>query len=223
MKQAFLLLSTILITSLIYSQAYEGTVEYDKKKQAAFIIEYHYSSEAVENAILQKMEKLGYKGKAEKGLFNKDKGFRVYKNAFITEISSNSMDYMIRVDQKSRKAKDESIVYLVIIKDGENAMAKFDAYDVRQAKTFLNNLEPEVVAADLELQIKDQEDMVAKAEKKFRNLQSDKKDMEDKIKKLQDDIQKNIKDQDDTQKDIENQRQVLENLKLKRKTDGKTL
>jgi peptidoglycan hydrolase CwlO-like protein len=102
-------------------------------------------------------------------------------------------------------------------------MAKFDAYDVKQAKEFLNNLEPEVVAADLELQIKDQEDMVAKAEKKFRNLQSDKKDMEDKIKKLQDDIQKNIKDQDDTQKDIENQRQILENLKLKRKTDDKTL
>jgi len=222
MKQAILLLFTISITSCVFSQAYEGTVEYDKKKQAAFVIEYHYSAEAVENAILQKMEKLGYKGKEEKGLFNKDKGFHVFKNAYITEISSNSMDYMIKVEQKSRKAKDESVVYLIINKDGENAMAKFDAYDVKQAKEFLNNLEPEVVAADLELQIKDQEDMVAKAEKKFRNLQSDKKDMEDKIKKLQDDIQKNIKDQDNTQKDIENQRQILENLKLKRKTD-KTL
>ena len=98
------------------------------------------------------MEKLGYNGKDEKGLFNKDKGFRVYKNATIPEISSKSMDYIV------------------------------------------------------------------KAEKKFKNLRSDKEDLENKIKKLQDDIQKNLKDQEDTQKDIENQRKSLEDLKFKRKS-----
>jgi peptidoglycan hydrolase CwlO-like protein len=133
------------------------------------------------------------------------------------------MDYIIKVDQKSKKEKDESIVYLIINKDGENAMPKFDAADIEQAKAFLNNLEPDVVAAGLELQIKDQEDVVSKAEKKLRGLKDDKEDMEKKIKKLQDDIQKNLKDQDNTQKDIENQRQELENLKLKRKPVDKSL
>src|SRR5882724_1349150 len=203
------LYALIFMTGIGFAQAYEGNIEYNKKKQPAFVIEFNYPVEAVENAIVQKMEKLGYKGKEEKGLFNKDKGFRVYKNAFITDISGSSMDYIIEVDQKSRKEKDASVLYLIIIKGDENAMTHFDGYDVGRAKSFLNNLEPDVEAAGLELQITAQQDVVAKAEKKFKNLQSDKADMENKIKKLQDDIQKNLKDQDAAQKDIEDQRQAL--------------
>ena len=216
-KSILFSLALFLIAGTGFSQAYEGSIEYSKKKEPAFIIEFNYPVEAVQNAILLKMERLGYKGKEEKGLFNKDKGFRIYKNAFITDISSNSMDYLISVDRKSRKEKDEAIVYLIIMKDGINAMGGFDAYDVGRAKSFLNNLEPEVAAANLELQIQEQEDVVAKAEKKFKNLQSDKEDMENKIKKLQQDIQTNIKDQENTQKEIENQKEVLESLKFKRK------
>lgn len=223
MKQVIFFLLTITMSSLVFSQAYEGSIEYDKTKQRAFVINYHYSPEAVENAVIQKMEKMGYKGKEEKGLFNKDKGFQVFKNVFISEISQNSMDYMFKVEQKSRKEKDESVLYLIIYSGGENAMPKFDVYDIEKAKSFLNNLAPDVEAADLELQIEAQENTVAKAEKKFKNLQSDKEDMEDKIKKLQDDIQKNLKDQDDAQKDIENQKQILESLRLKRKPVEKTL
>lgn len=223
MRQAILFMLSITISSFAFAQAYEGTIEYDKVKQRAFVIDYHYSPEAVENAIIQKMGKLGYKGKEEKGLFNKDKGFHVFKNAFVTDISPSSMDYMFKVEQKSRKDKDESVLYLIIYSGGDNVMSKFSVYDIGQAKSFLNNLAPEVEAADLELQIETQEEVVAKAEKKFKGLQSDKEDMENKIKKLQDDIQKNLKDQEDTQKEIENQRQALENLRLKRKPAEKTL
>jgi hypothetical protein len=206
-----------LFSTAIFAQAYESTTDYNKKKQAAFAIDYNYSEEAVENAIIKKMDKLGYNGKAEKGLFNKDKGFTVYKNATITEISSKPMDYVIKVDQKSRKENDKAIVYLIILKDGENAMTNLDAYDIGHAKSFLNDLLPEVEAANLELQISAQEDVLVKANKKFKNLQADKEDMEKKIKKLQDDIQKNLKDQDDSQKDIESQKKSLEDLKYKRK------
>ena len=201
-----------------FTQAYETSTDYDKKKQAAFAIDYDYSEEAVQNAIMKKMEKLGYNGKAEKGLFNKDKGFRVYKNTVISEISSKSMDYVIKVDQKSRKENDKSIVYLIILKDDQNAKGSLDTYDTDQVKSFLSNLRPEVEAADLELQIGKQEDVVVKAEKKIKNLRSDKEDLENKIKKLQEDIKKNLKDQDDTQKDIENQKKALEDLKYKRKS-----
>jgi len=223
MKQVIFLLLTVTLSSHVIAQAYEGSIEYDKKKQRAFVIDYHYSQEAVENAVIQKMQNLGYKGKEEKGLFNKDKGFHVFKNAYVTDISQSSMDYMFKVEQKSRREKDESVLYLIIYNSGNNAMEKFTVYDIDQAKSFLNKLAPDVEAADLELQIEAQEEVVAKAEKKFRGLQSDKEDMENKIKKLENDIQKNIKDQEDTQKDIENQQQALENLRLKRKPAEKTL
>ena len=219
MKKLIPALLVLLFSSInAFTQAYESSTEYDKKKQTALSIDYNYREEAVENAIIKKMEKLGYNGKDEKGLFNKDKGFRVYKNATITEISSKSMDYIVKVDQKSRKEDDKSIVYLIILKDGENAMSGFDGYDLDHAKSFLNSLLPDVEAANLELQIQAQEDVLVKANKKLKNLQSDKGDLENKIKKLEDDIQKNLKDQENTQKDIENQRKGLEDLKLKRKS-----
>jgi peptidoglycan hydrolase CwlO-like protein len=218
MKKLILSVSVlILLTTAGFTQAYQGSVEYDKQKQDAFVIEYNYPAEAVENAIVQKMQKLGYKGKEEKGILNKDKGFRVYKAAYVTDISNTSMDYIIDVERKSRKEKDVSVLYLIINKDGASAMKGFDDSDMQKAKSFLNNLLPDVEASNLELQIKDQEEVVAKAEKKYKKLQDDKEDMDHKIQKLQDNIKDNLKDQDDTQKEIDNQKQALEALKMKRK------
>jgi len=164
----------------------------------------------VEDAIINKMEKLGFKKK-------ESKGFLVYKNVVLTDISAEAADYMIKVERKSRKDKDESIVYLLISRNDENIIARSDALVNSNTKTFLNNLSPDVEAYNLEVQIKDQENTVEKAEKKLRNLQDDKESMEKKIKKLQDDLEENAKDQADQQKDIEKQKQVLEALKGKRK------
>ena len=81
---------------------------------------------------------------------------------------------------------------------------------------FLNDL-GRIRITNNQLDIKSQEDVVAKAEKKLKRLQDDKKDMEDKIRKLQDDIRTNERDQENTQKDIINQKLNLENLRNKRR------
>lgn len=213
----FLCICLVLFSNLAFSQAYEGNIEYNKKKQQAVLIDYAFSQEAVENAIVQKMEKLGYKAKTEKGMFNKDKGFIVFKNAFITDISDNSMDYIIKVDRKSRKEKDETTLYLIMSKDETNALASMDASGVGKAKSFLNGLLPDIEEANLELEIEAQDGTVVKAEKKYKNLQDDQQSLEKKIKGLQADLEKNIKDQENQQKEIENQKQALELLKGKRK------
>jgi hypothetical protein len=220
MRKTLLLLSLIsTISSIAFSQAYEGKIEYDKKKQEAFVIEYPYPQEAVENALIKTMEKLGYKGKEEKGLFNKDKGFRVYKGAFITDINSGSMDYAFKVDSKGKKDK-EAVIYMVILaRDGVNAKTSFESRDVEKAKSFLNNLQPMMEEANLELEIRDQEGAVAKAEKKLKDLNDDQDAMEKKIKKLQEDLKDNAKDQDQQQKEIEDQKKILETMKGKRKSD----
>jgi hypothetical protein len=216
-KMLFILCIALFMSFTGSAQAYEGKIEYNKKKQTAFVIDFPYSPEAVENAFVQKMEKLGYRGKEEKGIFNKDKGFRVFRNAFITDISDKKFDYIINVERKSRKEKDEAVLYLLVMFGDENAISRFDAADMSRGKEFLNRLMPDVEAANLELEIKAQEDVVTKAEKKLRGLENDKSDMESKIKKLQKDIEDNIKDQEKTQKDIEDQKEALESLKLKRK------
>ena len=193
------------------AQAYEGTTQYDKKKQRAIVIDYPYPAEAVQNAIIKKMELLGYKPKEEKGLLNKDKGFLIYKNAYVTDISNERMDYMVKVERKSRKENDAAVLYIIMNKDAQNAMDVLDAYGVDRAKSFLNNMMPDIEAANLELQIKAQEEVVAKAEKKLRGLKDDQSSLEKKL-------QENKTDQENTQKDIENQKQSLGTLIGKRKS-----
>jgi hypothetical protein len=218
MRRASLFISLFLMLSgPVFSQAFEGTVEYNKKKHAAYIIEYAYPPEAVENALIEKMEQLGYKSKEEKGMFNKDKGFRVHKGAYINDIHESSMDYAFKVERKSRRDKDESVVYLVILRNGQDAKSIFLNTDIEKAKSFLNNLQPRVESSHLELQIKGQEDGVSKAEKKLKTLQEDQTAMEKKIKQLQEDLETNAKDQEKQKKEVDSQKSILDVLKGKRK------
>ena len=192
------------------AQAYEGTTQYDKKKQIAILIDYAYPSQAVENAMIQRMEKLGYRAKEEKGILNRDKGILVFKSVYVTDISKEKMDYIIKVERKGKKENDESILYLILQKEGENAMDKLEATDIGKAKLYLNNMLPDIEAANLELQIKAQEEVLAKAEKKLKGLQDDKIELEKKL-------SENATSQDNSIKDIEAQKQSLETLRGKRK------
>ena len=191
--------------------AYEGTAEYDKKKQQVFLIDYAYPPEAVENAVVKKMGRLGYKSKEEKGLFNKDKGYRNFKEAYITDISADKMDYIIKVEGKGKK-NESSVITLIIMKEGNNMKPSFDAYLIDKVKAFLNSLQPDVEAENLELEIIAQEDAVNKAEKKLRGLKDDQSDLEKKLKN-------NQEDQRNTEKEIEAKKQALDALKARRVTE----
>jgi len=210
MKQIIVTLLAVFSSLVVLSQSYEGTIEYQKKDQKAMVIDFPYSPSVVEDAIVMKMEKMGYKKK-------ESKGFLVYKNAVISDISSEPADYMIKVERKSRKEKDESVVYIVMNRADENLIARSDALINSNVKTFLNGMAPHVEAYNLEVEIKKQEEAVAKAEKKLKNLVDDKETMEKKIKKLQDDLKENAKDQEAQAKEIEAQKQALEAMVGKRK------
>ena len=211
------LLIILSSTFLLSAQPHEDQIEYDKKKQDCLVMEYNFPLQAVENAFKSRMESLGYNGKEEKGLFNKDKGFRVYKDVTISDISANRYDFVISVERKSRKKDDESVFYFIILKEGNNALSGLNSEEMGKAKTFLINLIPDIEAANLEIMIIDQEEVVSKEEKKLKSLKDDKEDLEKKIRKLQDDIKDNDRDQDKQQKEIENQRKALKDLKAKRK------
>ncbi len=211
MKRCILFICVVLLVSAnAFSQAYESNITYDKKKQKAITIDYAYSQEAVQNAIVQKIEKMGNAGKEEKGLFNKDKGFIIFKDAFVTDVSEERMDYILKVERKSRRDKDETTLYMILNKGGVDAITNMSAGDVGRAKLFLNNLLPDIEEAKLELDIKAQDEAVVKSEKKFKDLQDEKADLEKKL-------QKNAEDIVNQQKQIENQRTALEGLKGKRK------
>jgi chromosome segregation ATPase len=97
-------------------------------------------------------------------------------------------------------------------KDGTNVIDKMPADEISSAKAFLNGMLPDIEAANLELQIKAQEEVVTKAEKKLKDLKVDQASLEAKL-------QQNKTDQENTQKDIEAQKQSLGILIGKRKTN----
>lgn len=223
MNRVLLYLLIVSLSSLTaFSQVSQETIEYNKQKHSAFKMEYAYSAEAVEKALVQRMDQLGYRAKDDKdkgllNLFNKDKGFMVFKNAFVTEISEKSMDYVFKVESRNKKEKIGSAIYMVLIKDGVNATSVFNESDAEKAKSFLINLSPDVESSHLEIQIKGQEEGVAKSEKKFRTLQNDSLNLQNKIRELNAQLEKLIKDQEFQQKDIENQKRLLDEMKGKRK------
>jgi len=213
MRKLILFTIFLSVSFLVKGQAHEGTIEFNKGKQACIVMEYNYPPEAVENAMRAKLLKLGYGGKEEKGMFNKDKGFRVYKETTVGEISPNKYDYAINIERKSHKDADETIVSLVIFKDDANALSKLSSDELEKVKSFLNNLLPEVEASNLEILIGAQILSLEKADKKLKTLQ-------DENKKLHEVLEKNIKDQELQKKEIENQNKSLDALKGRRKVSA---
>ena len=213
MKKAFFFFClTFVVATIAGAQAYEDKIQYDKDKQAAVAVDYSFREEALENAFIERMKKLGYKPKEEKGFLNRDKGFLVFKNARVQEISRDQLDYVIKVEKKSKKTTDESVLYLVILNNEVNVIASMSNADIARTKKFLNNLLPDVEAADLELQIRDQEQSLADAEKKLRTLQAEKEVLDTKL-------ADNVRTQEETAKEIESRKLSVETLKGKRKNE----
>lgn len=208
-KAAFLLMVIFGFSLTSVAQAYEGTVQFDKRKQSALVIEYNYPAQAVENAITQYIERLGFKAKEEKGILNRDKGFMVFKNAFVPDIYADRVDYIIKTERKSRKEEDVSIFYLLMNRNDKSMLQAMSFEDISRAKLFLNNFHPQVEAAYLEIQIKEQEEIVTKAEKKLNDLKAEQSTLEKKL-------DENKTNQEATQKDIESQKQRLGLLQGKR-------
>lgn len=206
------LLFLLLLSGLLASsqQAYEDNIEYQKKKQPGFAIDFPYPPSVVEDALVEKLEKMGYKTK-------ESKGFRNYKGTVIPAISQESMDYVFRVERKSRKEKDEAVIYMMINKGDANMMSLLGSDVKTQARIFLNGLAPYMEAYNLEVEIRAQEEVLEKAAKKLSKLEEDADDLQKKLKKLNDDIEDNKKDQESQSKEVDNQKQVLESMKGKRK------
>lgn len=219
MNKVFLFsLIASLFSMTVFSQVSQEMIEYNKQKHHAFKMEYSYPVAVVEKTLLDRMEELGYRGKEEKGILNRDKGFVVHKGAFVSKINDKSMDYAFKIEPRNKKDKTGSVVYLVIMKDGANATSTFTDVEIDRVNSFLTDLIPDVETAHLEMQIKGQEESVVKSEKKLKSLQTDSLNLENKIRNLHLQLDKVVNDQVFQQKDIENQKKLLDEYKGKRKT-----
>ena len=209
-----LIVALVFIGSKLMAQSRVGTVEYDRQQVASYIIDLPYSTEIVKEAINNRFKNMGVKGKDKKG-------FLEYRNVIIPEISSSPIDALIKVERPNRREKNASVVYMIVNPAGEPAIAgrSTDTYS-SGSHNFLNGLTVQTQDHSLELDIKNQEDEVKKAEKKFNNLVDDGNDMVKKLKRLQEDIEENKKNQALQTSEIQKQRDALVLMQSRRRKQG---
>jgi hypothetical protein len=221
MKYISILIASIIISGLVFSQSpMPTTAEYNGQKYPCYIMEYNLPPEETKDVIVNKLKSDGYNA-------SKSKGYLVYRNTRLKDLDPNEpQDVFFKIDRKSRKEKDKSIVTMITAKSGTIPEEK-----VKGAKTvaaiepsansvsFLNSFQSNINLSAYNLAVSNQQDVVDKAEKKLKNLQDDQSKMEKKIKNLQDDLSKNKKDQQNQIEEIGKQKTILEQKRAAKPTD----
>jgi hypothetical protein len=198
------LVTVISLSTPVFSQSGETTVDYQKGDRIAATIELPYSASVVEDAIKIYMEKRG-------GKSDHIKSFDVYRNTRLDENDAELVDVHYKVDRKIFKERESTVVYLLLGRPGENIGARTieDRFKVSDSKELLNRMAPYIDAYNLDVQIKKQEEVVKKSEKRLLNLKDDQYDLEKKLRSLQDKITQNKNDQQVQTEDLNRQKDAL--------------
>jgi hypothetical protein len=219
-KSIALLLVLFIASGALLAQSNVTSVSYNKVSQPALMLDMPYSEDISQDFIIANLKKTGYDPETKGKLFwkqNKLDGFYIFKNVRL-EGATESLDLYFKVESKGRKSNASTIYLLLSKQEGSFVPTSPEEPDYAAAKNFLNGFVDQAGAYKLDLDIKDQEDVVKKEEKKLDKLQENEKDMLKKIDDLQKDIRKNKSDQESQQKTIENEKERLNNLKSQVKT-----
>ena len=184
-----LLIVTAFVSLLTGTSAFaqtdpiEGTIEYQKGVKRTAVIELPFSPDIVEGALKNAIAKNGVKEERLKGM-------QVFKNARLTPTDGEAADLYFKVEKKSRRDDNNSIVYLIMGRPNENVALRTpdDAYRIQDAKAFLGSFQPQVQSYELEQNISRNENDIKKSEKKLNDLQDDRKRLEKKIQDQQQDL-----------------------------------
>jgi hypothetical protein len=209
----FILSCCVLFMSVVAvaQQAFEGKTKFKKNEIAAIVCEMQGERKLTEKAIVDNLE-------AKYGKSKSEKDFNVFKGVKIPELGPDTYDIYVLVEKKSKKEDDKSLVYVAISMGNENFVSSAANLALMEnAKKFTQSMLPWVAAADLERQIKNQEEEVKKAERKHSNSVEDGQDLEKRKAKIEKEIEENKRDQETKKSEAEKQKQILEALKSKRK------
>lgn len=212
MKTLFTMFVLLGISAFAFSQVKDGTVALNKIDRPAVIGEYEYEASIVEAVILEDMKYQGF-GKGD-GF----KGFQKYAGILFTNLSSEKIDFYFKVDPKSKKEKDKSIVYVVISKGYDNFVSSSsDPAIIEATKQYLSGLIDKFGQQKIKLAIEEQKEIVEKADKKLNSLVVTAESLKTKLKEIEDSIVKNAQEQETQKTVLAKEKELLENLKLQLK------
>lgn len=201
-----------------HPQVRKALIDFNGGKYNGFEVELNASPDIVEEVIKQKFKSMGTKPK-------ETKGFMVFRNVILSQVdATKSVDAIIRVEKKSKKEKEQSIVSFIAAPAGEIPEDKIKGDAAATAVNTLDNgdafllgMLPAVNSAVFDKDLTAQQLIVKKEEKTLANLKDDQSDLEKKIKKLQSDLEYNIKAQEKQTIEVDKMKNKLSEL-LSKKT-----
>lgn len=218
MKYIFTLIVSLLSAGFTFAQTpMNSTAEYNGQKYPCFITEYNLPPDDTKNVIVEKLRAEGYNA-------DKSKGYLVYRNVRLQELdSAGAQDVFLKIDRKSRKEKDKSIVTMITAKAGvipedkvKGATMVANVESSPNSISFINSFQSGINLQAYNLAVSDQQDVVAKAEKKLQSLQDDSVKLVKKINEYQNDLEVNKKDQQKQWDEIAKQKAILDDTKAKK-------
>ena len=222
MKYIFTLLITLLIAGFSVAQSpMKTTAEYNGQKYPCYIIEYNLPPEETQNVMVEKLRSEGYRA-------DKSKGFLVYRNVRLKDLNNEEpQDVLFKVERKSRKENDKSIVTIITAKSGlisedkvkgARSVAEFEPS--LNSIPFIKSFQSAIDLQSYQLAVSAQEDEVANAEKKLKSLESDQQKLERKIKDYQNDLEQNKKDQATQAGEIAKQKTLLDQRRAEKPAES---
>jgi hypothetical protein len=190
-------------------------VEFNGGKYNGYQVELNAAPDIVENAVRERFKQQGSKPK-------ETKDFLVYRNVVMPLIDATKpIDAFIKVERKSRKEKEQSVVFLIATLPGEipedkvksgaaTGLAVITPFE--KGGNFLTGFLPDVKQGVYEKDRASQQSQLKKEEKKLADLVAEQADMEKKLKKLQSDIEYGVKAQENQAAEVEKAKDRLNDL-----------
>jgi hypothetical protein len=172
------------------TRRYEGTVEYQKTKQPATILEFNYPEKDVEQALENYVQKQGGKVKSNKG-FNYVKSLKLHNR----ENRLFDVYYKVTGSGKGDKAKSTAYIILaepgedILLRDSSNSNSHAAAAASVGAVTFFETMGSEIGDYDLDKKITEQEASAKKTEKDLSSLDKKRQSLEKELDNLRKDIE----------------------------------
>jgi hypothetical protein len=215
MKKIIVSIAVLLFSAPIYAQSEAGNVTVQNATLPAVVLELNYAPDLVSDAL---NDYLSRKGRSKR---EDIKGFTTYRNTQAVQGDSVNADLYFKIERKSRKEKQVTVVSLLLNRPAPDAVASnsnLHYLTMEQAKAYLNGLVATVDAYDLDLKIKDQNKSVMAAETKLKHLADEGGDLENKKVSIEKKIDENKAQQQSQVNEVAEQKHRLEMLVARRKS-----
>ncbi len=204
MKKSVLLITVLFFTSFVFSQKIkEETVSLLKDKRQCVVAEYEIPSKVMEKVVEDYFSKEGLKKTSSKS------GFKIYEKATFSKVSNEILDYYIKVDGNKKKSK----VTVVVSKGYENFIKPAEGEIYSNFNDVFKTFQEIGYKSWVEDQMKDQQKIIQKAEKKYNKLIKEGKSLVKDKEGIENKIQRNLKDQEGAKNQFEIEKKKLNSIK----------